>query len=95
MNCRFSRYGIEVGRGRFKHVYKGFDEKQGIDVAWSKVLQEHNQLTDEQMAIIATEMKVGLDQVCVSQAAARECCLRAGNPMEHPTQISLCTHVVL
>ena len=44
-------------------VYKGFDEKQGIDVAWSKVLKEHNQLTDEQMAAIVQEMKVGLDQV--------------------------------
>ena len=44
-------------------MYKGFDEKQGIDVAWSKVLKEHNQLTDEQMAAIVQEMKVGLDQV--------------------------------
>lgn len=59
---RFSRYDVGVGRGRFKQVYKGFDEKQGIDVAWSKVLKEHNQLSDEQMASIAQEMRVGLDQ---------------------------------
>ena len=32
-------------------------------MAWSKVLKEHNQLTDEQMAAIVQEMKVGLDQV--------------------------------
>lgn len=36
---RFARYGQRVGKGRFKCVYKAFDEKQGIDVAWSKVLQ--------------------------------------------------------
>ncbi len=36
---RFARYDQRVGKGRFKCVYKGFDEKQGIDIAWSKVLQ--------------------------------------------------------
>lgn len=36
---RFARYDQKVGKGRFKCVYKGFDEKQGIDIAWSKVLQ--------------------------------------------------------
>jgi hypothetical protein len=36
---RFARYDHKVGKGRFKCVYKGFDEKQGIDIAWSKVLQ--------------------------------------------------------
>ncbi len=36
---RFARYGQRVGKGRFKCVFKAFDEKQGIDVAWSKVLQ--------------------------------------------------------
>ena len=50
-------------RCNHEQVYKGFDEKQGIDVAWSKVLKEHNQLTDGQMAAIVQEMKVGLDQV--------------------------------
>jgi len=50
-------------RHTHEQVYKGFDEKQGIDVAWSKVLKEHNQLTDGQMAAIVQEMKVGLDQV--------------------------------
>ena len=36
---RFARYTTKVGKGRFKCVFKGFDEKQGIDIAWSKVLQ--------------------------------------------------------
>ena len=56
-------YGCLRVRICLAQVYKGFDEKQGIDVAWSKVLKEHNQLTDEQMAAIVQEMKVGLDQV--------------------------------
>jgi WNK lysine deficient protein kinase len=31
---RFSRYSDEIGSGRFKIVYKGFDERNGLDVAW-------------------------------------------------------------
>mmetsp|Transcript_2738 Transcript_2738/g.8068 ORF Transcript_2738/g.8068 Transcript_2738/m.8068 type:complete len:488 (-) Transcript_2738:415-1878(-) len=58
---RFARYGQRVGKGRFKCVYKAFDEKQGIDVAWSKVLQEHNNLDDAQMKLIVDEMSKGLN----------------------------------
>ena len=53
----------EVGTGRFKHVFRGFDEKQGIDVAWSKILQHsspHFDLDEEQMRKIAAEMRIGL-----------------------------------
>ncbi|KAK9845996.1 hypothetical protein WJX81_008015 [Elliptochloris bilobata] len=60
---RYSRFNQEVGTGRFKHVFKGFDEKQGIDVAWSKILQHsapHFDLDDEQMHKIAAEMSIGL-----------------------------------
>ena len=59
---RYSRYKQEVGTGRFKHVYKGFDEKQGIDVAWSKINQFNNsvRLDEEQMVKIAGEMSKGL-----------------------------------
>jgi len=60
---RYSRFNQEVGTGRFKHVFKGFDEKQGIDVAWSKILQHsapHFDLDDEQMTKIAAEMSIGL-----------------------------------
>lgn len=58
MLCRYSR---EVGTGRFKHVYKGFDEKQGIDIAWSVILQEDNDLSDSQMTAILGELAKGLE----------------------------------
>lgn len=31
---RFSRYRDTIGEGRFKVVYKGFDERNGLDIAW-------------------------------------------------------------
>lgn len=31
---RFIRYSEQIGAGRFKVVYKGFDERNGLDVAW-------------------------------------------------------------
>ncbi|KAK1436115.1 hypothetical protein QVD17_01890 [Tagetes erecta] len=35
---RFVRYNELLGRGTFKSVYKGFDEVEGIEVAWSQVV---------------------------------------------------------
>ncbi|KAK1436114.1 hypothetical protein QVD17_01889 [Tagetes erecta] len=35
---RFVRYNELLGRGAFKSVYKGFDEVEGIEVAWSQVV---------------------------------------------------------
>lgn len=58
---RFSRYSKEVGTGRFKHVYKGFDERQGIDIAWSRILQQANGLDDVQMTSIVQELEKGID----------------------------------
>ena len=46
---RYSRYRQQVGSGRFKVVFKGFDEKQGIDVAWSKIQADTNGLSHEQV----------------------------------------------
>ncbi|CAL8465728.1 g5264 [Coccomyxa elongata] len=59
---RFSRYAQKVGSGRFKTVYKGFDEKHGIDVAWSKIDSHVNNmdLDDETMRKIVAEMSKGL-----------------------------------
>ena len=59
---RFSRYHQTVGSGRFKRVYKGFDEKRGIDVAWSKIERHVNNMTldDETMEKITAEMSKGL-----------------------------------
>lgn len=55
------RYQNEVGKGRFKKVFKGFDERRGIDVAWSKLSQESLDLDDGQLAAVAQEMRKGLD----------------------------------
>ncbi|MFS8003316.1 putative protein kinase WNK-NRBP family [Helianthus anomalus] len=35
---RYVRYNELLGRGAWKTVYKGFDEVEGIEVAWSQVL---------------------------------------------------------
>ncbi|XP_043714120.1 probable serine/threonine-protein kinase WNK6 [Telopea speciosissima] len=34
---RYIRYGDVLGRGAFKTVYRGFDEIDGIEVAWSQI----------------------------------------------------------
>lgn len=36
-NNRYVRYNEVLGRGAFKTVYKGFDEVEGIEVAWNQV----------------------------------------------------------
>lgn len=37
---RFSRYRDTIGEGRFKVVYKGFDERNGLDIAWGIISGE-------------------------------------------------------
>ncbi|CAM8951056.1 unnamed protein product [Rhodiola kirilowii] len=34
---RYIRYNEVIGKGAFKRVYKGFDEVNGIEVAWSQI----------------------------------------------------------
>ncbi|KAI3433343.1 hypothetical protein D9Q98_003161 [Chlorella vulgaris] len=57
---RYSRYKHQVGSGRFKVVYKGFDERQGIDVAWSKIEADPNNLSPAQMKKIVDDISNGL-----------------------------------
>lgn len=57
---RFSRYGQVIGSGRFKCVYKAFDERRGVDVAWSKIAADANHLSREQMLRAVEEMSTGL-----------------------------------
>lgn len=59
---QFSRYKQVVGAGRFKTVYRAFDERHGLDVAWSKIsaADEREQLSDEQIQRVVTDMSVGL-----------------------------------
>jgi WNK lysine deficient protein kinase len=58
--ARFSRYDTVAGSGRFKTVYKAFDEKRGVDVAWSKILADDNDLTLDQMNKVRDELANGL-----------------------------------
>lgn len=50
-----------MGEGRFKHVYRGFDEKQGIDIAWSKIIAEPNHLSHKKMERIVEELSEGIE----------------------------------
>ena len=42
-------------------MYKGFDLKQGIDIAWSRILQDANGLANDQMTAIVGELEKGID----------------------------------
>lgn len=52
-----------MGSGRFKQVYRGFDEKRGLDIAWSKITAATTGLTQDQMMRAVEEISngVGLD----------------------------------
>ncbi|KDD73819.1 hypothetical protein H632_c1815p0, partial [Helicosporidium sp. ATCC 50920] len=60
---RFSRYSTLVGSGRFKRVYRGFDEFRGLDIAWSKISGAAHGLSADQMMRTVHEIAcgVGLD----------------------------------
>lgn len=55
---RFLRSAEVVGRGKFKQVYKGFDQVLGIDVAWSKF--DVMQLSDEELHAVLSDIQVNL-----------------------------------
>ena len=57
---RYARYRQEVGSGRFKTVYKGFDQRHGIDVAWSKIDAAQNDLAPDQTKRVVEEISYGL-----------------------------------
>ncbi|KAJ3109474.1 Serine/threonine-protein kinase wnk3 [Physocladia obscura] len=38
---RFSRYKKLLGKGAYKEVYKGFDEDEGVEVAWNQLRVDH------------------------------------------------------
>ncbi|ORY33859.1 kinase-like protein, partial [Rhizoclosmatium globosum] len=38
---RFSRYSKLLGKGAYKEVYKGFDEDEGVEVAWNQLKVDH------------------------------------------------------
>lgn len=53
---RFHRYKEQVGTGRFKKVYRGYDTEEGVDVAWCKVFD----FEKEQAGEILEEMQKGI-----------------------------------
>lgn len=57
---RFHRYKEQVGEGRFKKVFRGYDTEEGVDVAWSKVYAEENGVDAAQAEGIIDEMRKGL-----------------------------------
>ena len=42
-------------------MYRGFNEKHGTDIAWSKIQRADKKLDDEQIRRIVAEMSIGLD----------------------------------
>eukprot|EP00210_Caulerpa_lentillifera_P007255 g6941.t1 len=53
---RFQRYDEQIAEGRFKTVYRGYDIKNGIDVAWCKLRGD----SGENLNTIYSEMCKGL-----------------------------------
>ena len=52
---RFSRYADVIGEGRFKQVYRAFDEDSGQDVAWAIISAEQQGLDAATMAQLLGE----------------------------------------
>ncbi|EOY23931.1 hypothetical protein QUC31_008506 [Theobroma cacao] len=53
---RYVRYDEILGKGAFKTVYKGFDEADGIEVAWNQVNIEDVLQTPEQLERLYSEV---------------------------------------
>ncbi|CAH9124939.1 unnamed protein product [Cuscuta epithymum] len=55
-NKRYLRYNEILGRGAVKTVYKGFDETNGIEVAWNQVCLNDALQTPENLERLYTEI---------------------------------------
>ncbi|KAL6550520.1 hypothetical protein OROMI_021008 [Orobanche minor] len=53
---RYIRYNDILGRGAFKNVYKGFDETDGIEVAWNQVSIEDALQSPEHLERLYSEV---------------------------------------
>lgn len=53
---RYVRYDEILGKGAFKTVFKGFDEADGIEVAWNQVNIEDVLQTSEQLERLYSEV---------------------------------------
>eukprot|EP01026_Neomeris_dumetosa_P040193 TRINITY_DN33188_c0_g1_i6.p1 TRINITY_DN33188_c0_g1~~TRINITY_DN33188_c0_g1_i6.p1 ORF type:complete len:328 (-),score=35.40 TRINITY_DN33188_c0_g1_i6:43-1026(-) len=59
-NGRYLRSTEQIGKGRFKVVFRGFDAKQGQDIAWSKINLKAQNLSMEEADDLLREMEKGL-----------------------------------
>eukprot|EP00891_Asterochloris_glomerata_P000694 jgi/Astpho2/694/e_gw1.00013.30.1_t len=55
---RYSRFDQVLGRGAFKTVYKGFDEEEGIEVAWNQVRVSELVTSKEERDRLFAEIRV-------------------------------------
>lgn len=55
-NNRYVRYNELLGRGACKSVYKGFDEVNGIEVAWNQVMLDDAMRCPEHLARVYSEV---------------------------------------
>ncbi|KAJ0615724.1 putative protein kinase WNK-NRBP family [Helianthus annuus] len=53
---RYVRYNEMLGRGAFKTVYKGFDEVEGIEVAWNQVMLDDAMQSPEHLERVYSEV---------------------------------------
>ncbi|XP_075483898.1 putative serine/threonine-protein kinase WNK10 isoform X1 [Primulina tabacum] len=53
---RYFQYNEILGRGAFKNVYKGFDEIEGVEVAWSQVTIEDALQSPEHLERLYSEV---------------------------------------
>eukprot|EP01025_Chloroclados_australasicus_P006571 TRINITY_DN12105_c0_g1_i1.p1 TRINITY_DN12105_c0_g1~~TRINITY_DN12105_c0_g1_i1.p1 ORF type:complete len:566 (-),score=92.68 TRINITY_DN12105_c0_g1_i1:168-1865(-) len=57
---RYFRSTDQIGKGRFKLVYRGFDAKGGQDIAWSKISLTAQKLNMNEAGALLREMEKGL-----------------------------------
>ncbi|ORX89588.1 kinase-like protein [Basidiobolus meristosporus CBS 931.73] len=53
---RFERYEESLGIGGYKEVYKGFDQEEGVEVAWNQLRIDHLGKKDAQKIVYEVEI---------------------------------------
>jgi len=53
---QYGRYDVELGKGAYKTVYKGFDKKNAIEVAWNKL--SLSRLSEAELSKVSQEVEL-------------------------------------
>ncbi|KAK9712074.1 hypothetical protein K7432_007397 [Basidiobolus ranarum] len=53
---RFERYEESLGIGGYKEVYKGFDQEEGVEIAWNQLRIDHLGKKDAQKIVFEVEI---------------------------------------